>query len=262
MSAMTSPLAEQVAIVTGGSSGIGRATCEALAAAGARVGVVGRDTARIDTVVGGLAGRSAGQDSHFGLALDVRREDHMSAMVERTLHRFGRIDILITCAAILRPPGSAPKLLAETSLDEWRLVLETNLYGVVNSNRAVAKIMTARGAGTIVNVSSVSGIKGRAHDAPYCASKFAVVGLSQSLAAEVGRHGVRVCVIHPDATETPIWEQNRPVPMPRNAIPASRVAETIVRTLMLPGDAAMPSVVVAPLQDRHRLGAEPSRQTA
>ncbi len=247
------PLADRVAIVTGGSSGIGRETCLALAAAGAAVVVVGRDRQRTDTVVESLM-TACGARDHLGLVLDVRNEVQMERMAAATVERFGRIDALICSAAILRPAGTGPKTLRETGTEEWDQVLATNLKGVFLANRAVARVMVGQGRGDILNLSSTAGLVGRAHDACYSASKFALIGLSESLAAELRPRGVRVQVLCPDATETPIWTQNLPLPKPANVIPAERISAVIVHALTLPGDALLPRLVVMPFRTRRGVG--------
>lgn len=244
----------RTAIVTGGSSGIGRATCLALADAGVNVVVVGTNHTRIDEVVSAMAPVAAG--GHLGLALDVRDEAEMRVMAERTLERFGRIDILVACAGILRPPSTPPKPLAQVSLAEWKQVVDINLKGAFLSNRAVLPAMIEQRRGDIINVSSVSGLKGRAHDAPYCASKFGMMGMTASLAEEVRNHGIRVQAAVPDAVDTPIWQQNAPVPIPAGALSPDRVALLLLFMLALPEDSLLVSPVIAPFVSRRRAGRE------
>ncbi len=248
----------QVAIVTGGGSGIGRATCHALARHGAHVVVVDLDQGRIDDVVAELPQPAVNGRPHFGLACNVGSERDMREMAERTLQRFERIDMLVTCAGILRGKGSPPKPLAQISTDEWDQVIDTNLKGMFLSNRAVLPAMMKQRQGNIVNVSSVSGKEGRAHDAPYCASKFGVIGMSEALADEVRNNGIRVQILCPDAVATPFWEQNAPVPMPTNALAAERVADLIVFMLALPEDTMLVSPVIAPFRTRRRAAAKTS----
>jgi NAD(P)-dependent dehydrogenase (short-subunit alcohol dehydrogenase family) len=241
-------LAMRVAIVTGGSSGIGRDTCLQLAREGASVVVVGTNRERIDQVVSALDRGEQGDAHHLGLALDVRSEADMEEMAARTVDRFGRIDILVACAGILRPSGTPPKPLAKVSEGEWDEVIDINLKGAFLGNRAVLPTMLAQKQGDIVNVSSVSGLKGRAHDAPYCASKFALIGMTGSLAAEVGSRGIRVQSVVPGAVDTPIWQQNAPFPVPRGALTPDRVAALIVHMLAAPADTVLRAPVVVPSQ--------------
>ncbi|MBK7983094.1 MAG: SDR family oxidoreductase [Candidatus Competibacteraceae bacterium] len=244
------PLRAAVAIVTGGASGIGRATCQALARVGARVVVADLAQTQIDVVLADLKAEPRGD--HLGLAVDVRSEADIQRLVEQTLDRFGRIDILVACAGILRGDGGTLKPLAQLATPEWDQVIDTNLRGLFLCNRAVLPAMIRQRRGDIINLSSVSGRQGRAHDAPYCASKFGVIGLSESLAAEVQQFGVRVQTVLPDAVNTAFWQQNGPVPMPPHSLPPERVADLILFMLALPPDTQILAPVIAPLQVRRR----------
>lgn len=245
----------QIAVVTGAGGGVGRATCEALAHAGASIVAVDLDQQRVRQVceeLKSLEGRRGAQQ-FLGLGLDVRRESDMQQMAEEALTHLGRIDILVAAAGILRAKGAPLRLLAHMPLHEWDEVLDTNLRGVFLSNRAVLPTMIRQKSGQIVNISSVSGRQGRAYDAAYCASKFAVIGLSESLAEEVRSDNIRVHVLLPDAVDTPMWNQNGPVPRPPVMLPATRVAEFIVYLLMLPEDTILVSPIIAPFQRRRRI---------
>jgi NAD(P)-dependent dehydrogenase (short-subunit alcohol dehydrogenase family) len=239
------------AIVTGAASGIGRATCLALSARGADVVVVDLYGERVEETVTAL-GRSGADRAPLGLALDVRRESDAEEMARRTIDAFGRIDFLIACAGILRPKGSRPKALHELPSEEWDAIVDTNLKGTFLSNRAVLPSMIARRKGHIINISSTSGKQGRALDSAYCASKFGVIGLSESLAEEVRSHRIRVHVLLPDAVDTPLWQQNGPIPRPGDALPPSRVADLIVYLLALPEDTILSNLVIAPFRSRRR----------
>ncbi|GIX45851.1 MAG: hypothetical protein KatS3mg131_0062 [Candidatus Tectimicrobiota bacterium] len=244
-------LSGQVAIVTGGGSGIGRATCGALARAGSRVVIVDVNPQGLEETRNLVAKQAAGE-APLALCLDVRREADMDAMARQTLEHFGRIDVLVAAAGILRPSGSGPKRLVDLSLTEWEAVLDTNLKGVFLSNRAVLPAMIRQRRGAIVNVSSVAGRVGRAYDSAYCASKFGVIGLSEALAEEVRSYNVRVQVVLPDAVDTPLWAQNSPLPRPPSALPAERVADFIVYLLSLPEDTILVQPIIAPFQARRR----------
>jgi len=242
----------RVAVVTGGASGIGRATCLALIGTSANVVVVDVNRELVEQTV--HAARAIGGVAE-GLVLDVRREADMEEMARRTMDRFGRIDILVASAGILRARGSSPKPLVQVTSEEWDQVLDTNLKGMFLSNRAVLPAMIKQHSGDIVNLSSVSGKQGRAHDGPYCASKFGVIGMSESLAEEVRPHGVRVQIVVPDAVNTAIWDQNGPVPRPANALPPERVADLIVHLVSLPEDTMLMGTVIMPFRARRRVAA-------
>jgi NAD(P)-dependent dehydrogenase (short-subunit alcohol dehydrogenase family) len=239
----------RVAIVTGGSSGIGRATCRALAADGFRVVVVGRDADRVAGTLGEITPRG-GPAIHLGLTLDTRSEHDMSEMARGTLARFGQIDVLVCCAGIGKSPGSSrlvPFPVAGTPIEEWDAILDTNLKGTFLSNRAVLPTMIRRGTGEIINVSSSpGGRRGQPFAAAYCASKFGVVGLSEALAREVAPHGVRVQVVLPDATDTPLLHNTLLPERLGPPIPADRVAAFIAYLVALPGDGLLVGPVIAP----------------
>ncbi len=244
----------KVVIVTGGTGGIGLATCRAAARAGAAVVVVDLIPDRVAAAVQELTQLAATPAGHLGFPMDVRRESDHQNLAQTVLERFGRIDALVGCAGILRKRGTPPKPLVKTTLEEWDEVLDVNLKGVFLSNRAVLPAMIKQRAGTIINISSVSGLQGRAHDGPYCASKFGVIGLTQSIADEVRSYGVKVQAIMPDAVATPLWAQNHPVPPPGDALPPERVADVIVFMLAQPDDTLLLGSVIAPLGARRRKG--------
>jgi NAD(P)-dependent dehydrogenase (short-subunit alcohol dehydrogenase family) len=248
-------LAGQVAIVTGGGSGIGQATAIALAREGASLVVTDLEQARVRETLAGvkaLGATTSGDGAPLGLTLDVRSEADMQEMADQTLRRFGRIDVLVACAGILRPRGATPTILAEMPTAVWEAVLDTNLKGVFLSNRAVLPTMIAQRRGYVVNISSTSGRVGRAYDSAYCASKFGILGMTEALAEEVRPFNIRVQAVLPDAVDTPLWAQNGPIPRPGAVLPASRVADLIVFLLTLPEDTLLVNPVIAPFQTRRR----------
>jgi NAD(P)-dependent dehydrogenase (short-subunit alcohol dehydrogenase family) len=250
-----------VAIVTGAASGIGRATFLALLEAGASVIAVDLNEGLLTQLMNevGCLGDPRRSRACSAFVLDVRKEKDMSDMVLRTVELYGRIDILVNCAAILRLAGTSPKPLAELSVTEWDEVLATNLKGTFLSNRAVLATMIANRRGQIINLSSTSGRQGLALDSAYCASKFGVIGLSQSLAQEVSRYGIKVHVVLPAAVDTPLWHQNGPIPQPVEILPASRVAALVIHLLTLPEDTILVEPVIAPFRSHRRYKA---RKTA
>jgi NAD(P)-dependent dehydrogenase (short-subunit alcohol dehydrogenase family) len=245
------PLQDKVAIVTGGSSGIGRSACVAFARAGAGVLAVGRSAARLNETL--AEARRAGGDASrlMSLTLDVSNEMDMARMAERALERFGRIDILLASAGILRN-GKGPKTATELDLDDWNAILRTNLRGTFLSNRAVLPAMLRQRSGDIINVSSTSGLRGFAYDAAYCASKFGIIGLSESLAEEVRRQGVRVMTLCPGPASTAMWDQNLPVPPPEKTMPVERVTELLMYIVTLPRDTVLHNPVIVPLRSHRR----------
>lgn len=199
----------KVAIVTGGSRGIGRATCLALAQQGFSVVVVGTNPERIEQTLNLISDKcNPSPASHLGLALDVRKEADMEEMVNQAVAHFGNIDLLVASAGLgkkVRSDRSLPRPTTELSLDEWHDLLEVNLTGIFLSNRAVLPIMISQASGQIVNICSSTtpyGLRGEPYAPAYCASKFGVVGLTESLAEEVRPYGIRVQAIFPGLVET------------------------------------------------------------
>lgn len=248
-------LREKVAIVTGGSSGIGRATCLALAREGASVVAVGRDRDRVSQTVGEILSKGEATGVALGLALDVACEKDMEEMGRQTLERFGRIDILIAAAGIMQPRGSErllPHPVATMAVQEWEEVLGTNLRGVFLSVRAVLPTMIRQRRGWIINISSSrGGLYGNPYAAAYCASKFGVIGLSESLDEEVSPFGVKVCVVLPDVVDTPILG---PLGKARlgPSLPPSRMAEFITDLLTMPEDTILQNPLLAPFRNLQR----------
>lgn len=246
---ITPALKDQVAVVTGGSSGLGRATCRALAREGAHVAAVGRNAERLAQTLHALRTDNERWGTRaLALALDVTSEADTRQMAERTLQAFGRIDILVCSAGIVRPPESRLQTVAQTPPADFQAVLDTNLKGMFLSCRAVLPAMVAQGGGDIVNVGSTSGLSGIAFDGAYCASKFAVIGLSEALAEEVAQDGVRVQVLLAGPFETEMWHRTPSGLRPGNALPpGDRVADTILYLLKLPPDARLIAPVVQPV---------------
>jgi NAD(P)-dependent dehydrogenase (short-subunit alcohol dehydrogenase family) len=238
----------KVAIVTGASAGIGKAIAETLAQQNTSIVIVGRTPQRVQEVAESLTAAYPACQI-LGLPLDVAIARDMSEMADKTLARFGRIDILVASAGILRPskqPNITP--MWQMNTEAWDEVININLRGTFLSNRAVLPAMLQQGAGQIINIASKSALKGRAFDSAYCASKFGVIGLSQSLGEEVGPKGIRVQTVLPGAFESSIWSQNRSIPHPQGLPPVERVADLVLYLLTLPSDTICPQVVVEPIR--------------
>ncbi|MEL7450408.1 MAG: SDR family oxidoreductase [Pseudomonadota bacterium] len=246
---MANDLNDKVCITTGAASGIGRACCDLLLERGAKVVMVDVNEAQLEQARAECV-ENASEDRVLAIRASIRDEADMQRMADTTVETFGRIDALLACAGVLRG-GNQLSMIADTTMEEWDNVVQTNLTGTFLSNRAVLGPMLKQRAGDIVNVSSTSGRQGRPFDGPYSASKFGIIGLSESLSAEVSQRGVRVQTVLPDAVETPLWEQNGPGAMaPPQMLSPARVAEFIVYLLELPRDTFLLNPVIAPFRSR------------
>jgi len=189
----------KIAIVTGGASGIGEACVRLFAAEGARVIL-----ADIDEPRGRALATELGASVSFERT-DVTDPAQWSRLVEDCRARHGRLDVLVNNAGI----GFPAEVLDETP-EKHRFTLDLNVTAVWHGIRAVLPVMIAQGSGSIVNISSIDGIVGVAGMSSYVASKFAVVGLTRSVALEAGKHNVRINAVHPGIIETPMLLAAKP----------------------------------------------------
>ena len=185
--------AGRVAIVTGASRGIGRAIALRLAAAGARI-VAGARADHVHSVVGEI---DAAGGTAVGVTLEVTESASVSAMVQTALDRFGRIDVLVNNAGIVRD-----QLLLRMKPEDWDAVIATNLTAAFACCRAVLRPMVKQRSGRIVNIGSVVGQTGNPGQANYAASKAGLVGFTRSLALEVASRGITANVVAPGMIET------------------------------------------------------------
>jgi 3-oxoacyl-[acyl-carrier protein] reductase len=192
------PPPSRVAIVTGGSRGIGRAVVEGLLEAGWTVRFCSRNPESVATAEGELAGRFAGVGERVsGRAVDVRRQEEVDAFVDGVVGTDGGLDCLVNNAGI---GVFAP--VDELSGEQWREVVETNLSGAFYFLRAAARAMKPRGRGHIFNVASLAGKHAMAGGGAYNASKFGLVGLSEAAMLDLRRHGIKVAVLLPGSVAT------------------------------------------------------------
>ena len=243
------PLTHQVALVTGASSGLGRATAIALAQAGADVGIMGRSETELDQVTGEIT--AIGQRV-LTMPLDLADESQVLTTITQFLDRFGRVDILVNAAGT-DIPGSVEELQPS----DWDHVLDVNLRAPFLLVKAVFPSMRAAGHGTIVNVSSVAGKRGWANASAYCASKFGLTGLTQAIAAEGKSHGIRACILYPGGMDTNwgTWSSTERLAKPREprsstkALPPEDVAALIVWIATAPSALVLNEVIISPLDE-------------
>ena len=208
----------RIAIVTGASSGIGRATAELLVARGALVAVFARSA---ETLAGLAAGR---EDRMLAVSGDVADPEAIDRLFAQTEERFGDCDLLVNNAGMIDP-----KPLVDTTPEEWDRMFAVNVRGTYLASRRALRSMIARREGVIVNVASISGVVGPEKYpgwVSYCASKAAVISFTEALAFEVKPFGVRVNCVSPGAVDTKMWAEAS------GGAPASMTADEIAEAIL------------------------------
>lgn len=195
---MTGSLSGRVALVTGASSGIGEAVALALAAAGASVAVSARRADRLTALVQRI---EAAGGTALALPGDVVDEALATAAVDKTVARFGKLDILVNSAGIIQAGG-----IENVDTAEYRRVFDVNLMATLYTCRAAIGPMKARGSGDIINISSLAATKSGPAFSAYAASKHALNSMTDGLRQEVGAHGIRVSIVMPGATSTEVFD--------------------------------------------------------
>jgi len=211
-----------VVLITGALTGIGRAAALAFAREGNRIVVAGRHETAGQELAAEL--RALGTDVEF-LRADVRQEDEVRSLIDRTVARFGRLDAAVNNAGTEGQPGP----VTQQSADTYAATFDTNVLGTLLSMKHELRVMQAQGSGSIVNISSTYGHEGAAGASVYAASKHAVEGMTKSAALEAARFGVRVNAVAPGPTETGMLNRFTGTPERKAAlatgVPLGRVAE-------------------------------------
>ena len=235
---MLGGMESKVVLVTGASSGIGEATARRLAADGHRVFLGARRVERIELIAKEVGAR------YYGL--DVTSLDSVHAFVAAAKEEFGRIDVLVNNAGVM--PLS---LMEDLKVDEWNQMIDVNLRGVLHGIAAVLPLMRDQGAGHIVNISSVSGLRVDPTAAVYSATKFAVRALSEGLRQE--SRSLRVTVISPGLTQSELTDGISSAAVRAAvrdqmsvAIPASAIADAIGYAISQPREVDVNEIVVRP----------------
>ncbi len=180
-------LSGKLAVITGGGTGIGAACAEVLAEAGCHVVVTGRNLATLEPI--------AAQTGGSAIPCDVTVHRQVVALFQQAKKITGAIDILVNNAGVPGPLAT----VADVDLDHWRACVEVNLFGALSCLQESAKIMREQRSGSIINLSSLMGVQGYPMRSAYCASKFALVGITEAMARELGDFGVRVNALLPGA---------------------------------------------------------------
>ncbi len=190
-----------IVIVTGASSGIGQAAAGVFAAGGYRVILAARRQARLERLRDALRQEGGRADVHL---CDVSKESQVISLVEQTWNRYGRLDVMINNAGI-----TAIGPVDELTTDRMREIFEVNYFGLFWGAREAARAMRQQGSGHIFNVSSVIGKRATPYHGAYCATKFAIVGLSDSMRVELAPFGIRVTCLCPSTTDTELLSHSR-----------------------------------------------------
>jgi 3-oxoacyl-[acyl-carrier protein] reductase len=228
-----------IALVTGATQGIGRATAFALGRANYRVGVCARTASTVEALVAEL--RADGIEA-TGRAADVTDPEQVTAVVDHVSGALGEIGVLVNNAGVLiaRP-------FEEISLEDWDLTMATNLRSLFLMTRAVLPAMRARRQGTIVNVASLAARNGFVGGSAYVASKHAVLGFGRALMLELRKEGIRIITVCPGSVDTGmVRDQPMLKPDPARILQPEDVAETILHSLRLPERAMVSELDIRP----------------
>ena len=223
----TKPLSEQVALVTGGGTGIGRAFTQALVSAGAKVVIASRREAVLRLAADEI-NATLDAERVFTYAFDIRDRGQIESVVNQVMERWQTIDLLINNSGL-----AVPETVEAITEDSWDKVLDTNLRGVMQLVRAVLPHMTKNGFGDIVNISSQAGKHGYADVPSYCASKFGLLGYAEALRDHVRKTGANIRVFNfcPGLVDV---ENTQPAQTPREGfIHVANMARTLMYALSL-----------------------------
>jgi NADP-dependent 3-hydroxy acid dehydrogenase YdfG len=231
MNEMIRTIQGTIVVITGATSGIGRATALAFGEAGAKVVVAGRREERLNELVAELENKGC---AALAVKMDVADQAQVENLIAKAIERFGKIDTLINNAGV----GIAASF-AEQSLADFKQVMEVNFWGAVYACKAVVPHMRKNKNGLIINISSIFGKRGMPYETAYSASKFALAGFSEALRAELMTENIDVSTIYPGAVQTEIFETaNNQTGLDLGAslpkFPASEMAKIILNNARFP----------------------------
>ena len=214
-------LENKVAIITGAGSGIGRETALLFAKEGAKVALAGRTLEKLEEVCREIIENGGKAIFKSG---DVSRREDMDEIVKKVMNEFGRIDILVNNAGV-----NKDALVTKMTKEQWNGVINVDLTGAFNCIQAVVDLMINQGSGVIINASSISGIYGNIGQVNYASAKAGLIGLTKTLAKELGKKGIRVNAVAPGFTITPMTSKvpDNILEMIKEKIPLHRLAEPI-----------------------------------
>jgi NAD(P)-dependent dehydrogenase (short-subunit alcohol dehydrogenase family) len=232
---------DKIAVVTGGSQGLGRAVAEVLAAAGATVIIGDLRHQDAGAIVEELTGQ--GHQAHSFL-LDVTDENSIDGFFSHIHQEFGRLDILINCAGI-----DVTKPVDELSIDEWDRVMNVNLRGPFIMAKKATELMYPARSGHIVNITSTAAKRAWPNASVYHASKWGLLGFSRGLFTEARQHNVKVTAVVPGGMQTGFIFDRFPDVDPENLQDPRNVARSILHVLTCPAESIIPEIMVLPLRE-------------
>ncbi len=239
---MTTDLKDKVAVVTGGTRGIGYSIAEALLGESAKVFICGRDPLTLKAALEKLA-RESGSEGVDGIASDVRRYEDCRKLIQRATERFGGLDILVNNAGI-----GVYKPVDQLTPEEWDETIETNLSGVFYCCREAIPIMRQRGGGYIFNISSLAGVNAFAGGAAYNASKFGLNGFSEAMMQDARYDGIRVSYIMPGSVATDFAAAPGSKPRESWKLTGEDVAKAVIDLYKFPNRALASRIEMRPSQ--------------
>ncbi|HTJ56475.1 MAG TPA: SDR family oxidoreductase [Devosiaceae bacterium] len=232
-----------VAAVTGASSGVGRCIAERLAAAGAHVGLLGRDATKLEATAAACG--SVGVKTR-AVAGEISDHDYVASALQTISSELGPIDILVNCAGVSLPARFA---LEDISPEVWDEMMQTNVRGTYLTCHQLVGGMKARGKGAIVNIGSTAAHVAQPGVSAYAASKFAVKALTDSLLQECEGTGVRVCMVSSGPINTPIWNKRiGALPMDREAmLQPDDIADAVLWLIERPAHVRADEILLRPV---------------
>jgi NADP-dependent 3-hydroxy acid dehydrogenase YdfG len=243
---MDAPLQDQVIAITGASSGIGEETALAAAAAGAKVALAARRAERLEEIVARIEAEGG---EAVAIPTDVADEGQANAFIERAVERFGRLDALVNNAGVMQlgPIEGAPT-------EEWRRMVDVNVFGVLYCTHAALPVMRAAGGGHIVNVSSVGGKVVGNWSGVYSLTKFGLGAFTEALRKESIEAGIRVTLVVPGSTATELRSHTREEILAETVqafagvtpLEPADIAGAIVAALSQPPNVSISEIVVRP----------------
>lgn len=233
---------DMTAIVTGASSGVGRRLAERLAQDGARIGLMGRDAARLEDTAASCRALQATVTLAVG---DIGDAGYVAEAIAQFERRIGAPDILVNCAGISLPRRM---MLEEIDSDTWHRMIDTNLHGTYHTCHAVIAGMKARGRGAIVNIGSTAAHVAKPGVSAYAASKFGVRALTDALIEECDGTGVRICMVSSGPINTPIWEKAERAPAieREHMVQPDDIADAVIWLIGRPANVRTDEILLRP----------------